>query len=220
MDSVLKNNINVKTVLLGTSNVGKSSLMNRYIYNRFDERDSAPTIGVAFFHKIINKHSAKFDVAIWDSGGQERYRSLMPMYYRKSHLVFICIDLNSISIIKDIYNWLDEVTNNTLEKPLIYIIGTKLDTIDKSQETSIRNLVEKEFPEFPFYTTSSKYNIGIDKVFDNAMDNAIDNRYFSIINSPPSEPIRGSIDIDTIDLSSGNNSYYSSCIGSHSCILM
>jgi len=214
--------INVKTVLLGSSNVGKSSLINRYIHNVFSEWDSAPTIGVSFFHKTIHKYNAKFNLAIWDTGGQERYRSLMPMYYRKSHLVFICIDLNSTTIPKDINYWIEEVTNHTLEKPLIYLVGTKVDTISDSRKLdAIRETVSNNYGEYPFYMTSSKANTNIDKLFNSAMENAVDNRYYSILNSPGLDP-KKSPEIDSFVLEetdNSNNSYYNQCYGSN-CNLM
>lgn len=229
MDTIDKNEtintlgyINVKTVLLGSSNVGKSSLINRYIHNVFSEWDSAPTIGVSFFHKTIHKYNAKFNLAIWDTGGQERYRSLMPMYYRKSHLVFICVDLHSTTILKDIKYWLEEVCHNTLEKPLIYLVGTKVDTIiDQRQITSLVELVSNNYPEYPFFATSSKTNVNIDKLFNSAMDSAVDNRYYSILNSPGLDP-KKSPEIDSFVLEetdNSNNSYYNQCYGSN-CNLM
>lgn len=220
MDTIDKNEtintlgyINVKTVLLGSSNVGKSSLINRYIHNVFSEWDSAPTIGVSFFHKTIQKYNSKFNLAIWDTGGQERYRSLMPMYYRKSHLVFICVDLHSTTILKDIKYWLEEVCQNTLEKPLIYLVGTKVDTItDQRQITSLVELVSNNYPEYPFFATSSKTNVNIDKLFSSAMDTAVDNRYYSILNSPNINSLKPSVEIDSFVLEeSSNNNYYSSC---------
>jgi small GTP-binding protein len=216
--------INIKTVLLGSSNVGKSSLINRYIHNVFSEWDSAPTIGVSFFHKTIHKYNAKFNLAIWDTGGQERYRSLMPMYYRKSHLVFICVDLNSTTINKDINYWIEEVTNHTLEKPLIYLVGTKVDTIsDNRLLDAISETISNNYGGYQFYMTSSKANTNINNLFNNAMENAVDNRYYSILNSPGLDP-KKSTEIDSFVLEKANNdsnSYYSNCYNSTAnCSLM
>ena len=73
-------------VLLGNSNAGKTSLAMRYVNKEFYEIFQS-TIGCSFMAKIVNIDDKKYSLDIWYTAGQERYRSLLPMYYRNANLL-------------------------------------------------------------------------------------------------------------------------------------
>jgi len=111
MNSNFINNkeISIKCVVVGDSNAGKSSLLNRYIRDVFDLHGGEPTIGSSFFHKPIIEDGIKYRFDMWDTAGQERYRSLMPMYYRNSEIVFICFELSRPDFMEQIRYWISEL---------------------------------------------------------------------------------------------------------------
>ena len=80
-----------KIVLLGDTTVGKTSIVCRYYYDKFIDSHET-TIGASFFSKEINN----INLHIWDVAGQERYKSLTPIYYRNSYAAFFVFDINSI----------------------------------------------------------------------------------------------------------------------------
>lgn len=86
--------IRYKLVILGDVAVGKTSLISRIIENKFTDKYE-PSIGVDFASKSINYKEKSFKTQIWDTAGQEKYRSLIPSYIRGANLVIIVFDLTS-----------------------------------------------------------------------------------------------------------------------------
>ena len=83
----------IKCVILGEANVGKTSLITRYLHDKFYQF-SESTIGCAFNNKRYNRNNKEYKLDMWDTAGQERYRAIMPMYYRNADIAFFCIDLS------------------------------------------------------------------------------------------------------------------------------
>ncbi|OWB64672.1 hypothetical protein B5S29_g5906 [[Candida] boidinii] len=107
----------LKLVLLGESAVGKSSLVQRFQSNTFDNNKES-TIGAAFITKKLYLKDSKnenieklINLQIWDTAGQERYKSLTPMYYRNSNVAIVVFDMNELSSFKRAKNWILELKN-------------------------------------------------------------------------------------------------------------
>jgi small GTP-binding protein len=83
-----------KIVFVGDVYVGKTSVMCRFIENKFKETYDS-TVGVDFFSKPINYKGKTLVLQIWDSAGQERYKSLIPSYVRGASIIFIIYDVSS-----------------------------------------------------------------------------------------------------------------------------
>ena len=84
--------IESKIVLLGDSGVGKSSIANRFCRNTFTEAYDV-TIGGAYMQQTVNVDGTVVKLHIWDTGGSDRFRSLVSMYYRDAVAAIICYDL-------------------------------------------------------------------------------------------------------------------------------
>ena len=164
----MNNSIMVKCVLLGNENTGKSSIVYRYIDDTFN-KEPGSTIGCSFYINKTKINNRNVNLNIWDTSGAERYRSLLPMYFRSAHVILICIDL-SIYINEDLVEyWVNEIDNNIdINSKRIYIVGTKSDI--KNEE--YRNYLMKKleiYPEFIYIETSAKNNINISKLFNSCM---------------------------------------------------
>ena len=126
-----------KILLIGASNVGKSSIMTRYVDNIFSE-SYISTIGVDFKIKTLEVNNKIIKLQVWDTAGQERFRSITSSYYRGSSCIIVVFDLSDInSFIDAIEIWLDEIKKNnekTGSNSMVYIVGNKLDKkIDKNK---------------------------------------------------------------------------------------
>lgn len=119
-----------KLVLLGNSGVGKSSLVNRYINKRFSESTEV-TVGVGYHHeKMKLQDGSTLNLDIWDTGGQERYRALMPLYYREAAAAIICYDVSNYSSFEACEYWYRELKQSEPEC-IIFLVGNKDDLPSK-----------------------------------------------------------------------------------------
>ena len=119
-----------KIVLYGKAGAGKSALMMRYVYNRFDyEMES--TIGAAFNSKKITVDKKALTLQIWDTAGSERFNSIVPIYLRGAKVVLLCFQEPDIEEIEYKIGKIME----TNDKADIFLVATKMDlTKDKTYE--------------------------------------------------------------------------------------
>jgi small GTP-binding protein len=117
--------MSVKVILLGDSNVGKTSFVHQYVYGVALE-SITPTIGAAMITKYVNTPSFKGHLNIWDTAGQERYRSLVPLYYRGTNIAIVVYDItNKASFINAKLSALKVQNNN--DDVAIALVGNKTD---------------------------------------------------------------------------------------------
>merc|ERR1719408_820598 len=100
--------ITVKLVLLGDTRVGKSSTVIRFVKDEFDEY-RYPTIGATFLTQSVNLADYVVKFEIWDTAGQEKYRSLAPLYYRGAHAALVVYDITSRESFENAQSWVEEV---------------------------------------------------------------------------------------------------------------
>ncbi|XP_033626891.1 ras-related protein Rab-22A-like [Asterias rubens] len=119
----------VKLCLLGDSGVGKSSIVQRFVCDSYQD-SIPPTIGASFMSKTISVGEKSFKFQIWDTAGQEKYRGLAPMYYRGAAAAVIVYDITSqISFVK-VRDWIRELQQHGPENIVIAIAGNKFDMAD------------------------------------------------------------------------------------------
>lgn len=166
-----------KVCLIGAGGTGKTSLLNRYCYNSFDE-NSKLTVGTNFSTSYINvrfnnsqsEYTNKYIVdSIFDCGGQNRFRSLIPKMLKGSDGVFLVFDLVSYSSFSQLTYWYDLLRENVSESIPILLIGTKSDLLEDSGPEAVReDLIKKFVKEYDldgFYKTSALENYNVLKVF-------------------------------------------------------
>lgn len=128
----------MKVVLLGESGVGKSSLALRFVTNEFKPYSEA-TIGASFMSKSMSipptddekeQNERNISFKIWDTAGQEKYRSLAPMYYRGSSAAILVYDIANPSTFAALQDWVNELNNNGPPGLILAICGNKSDLED------------------------------------------------------------------------------------------
>ena len=128
-DYGLEEPLTVRVVLIGDTQVGKTSLIYKFVRSNFEEQQRS-TIG-AVFHTYEQKYNGNDVVMqIWDTAGREKYKSLGPIYYRDSAAGICVFDVTNKESFLGIENWINEFRRHTVE-PIIYLVGNKVDIEDK-----------------------------------------------------------------------------------------
>lgn len=173
-----------KIVLLGESSVGKSSIVERFQMNIFNDKKSS-TIGAAFINKKIVVDTVKgeptkmINFQIWDTAGQERFHDLTPLYYRNANLALVVYDVtNDHSVVKADY-WINQLEE--FPEIQVVLVGNKVDlesSIDEEELTKLQNShTDKIIGEFK---TSAKLGDGIKEMFEFITKNVGDEYYHGI----------------------------------------
>ena len=122
--------MNLKIVIVGDPSVGKTSLMNRIIKDKFDSNYST-TLGVDFSFKNLLVRNSKIKLQIWDTAGQEKYRSLITSYYKHTDGIIMVFDLTDANSFQNILSsWINHMTTYLHgDFPKLLIIGNKKDLL-------------------------------------------------------------------------------------------
>jgi small GTP-binding protein len=115
-----------KVVFLGNASTGKTSIIRRYCDNAFTE-DQPPTIGSAFVTRPFSTDAGLVQLQIWDTAGEERYRSLVPMYSRGAAVAVVVFDISNRESFDDVETWIHQVRNDVNPRCRILLAGNKLD---------------------------------------------------------------------------------------------
>jgi small GTP-binding protein len=118
----------LKVIIIGDPAVGKTSLLRRIIDNTFSPKYCS-SLGVDFAFKELTVEDTKIKLQIWDTAGQEKYRSLITTYYKLTNGIIIVFDLNDMNSFENIINnWLSHITSYLQEDSTkMLILGNKLD---------------------------------------------------------------------------------------------
>lgn len=123
--------IQFKIIILGDSNVGKTSIIDRYCNDLFSEHDI--TIGVSFQQKFITMDQKKLKLAIWDTAGQEKYRTMTKSFYRNIHGVILVYDVTCSESLSNLEKyWIQELETNATNSYQVMLVGNKIDLRDSS----------------------------------------------------------------------------------------
>ena len=122
----------IKLCLLGDTGVGKSSLVLRFVHDRFEQFSTA-TIGASFMSKNFRIQEQAFKFQIWDTAGQEKYKALAPMYYRGAAAAVVVYDITLESSFESVKRWIKELRQMGPQDIVIAIAGNKKDLTDQRE---------------------------------------------------------------------------------------
>ena len=154
-----------KVLLLGNSNVGKSSLFLRFVDDIWNDT-FVPTIGVDFKIKTLEIDQKKIKMQIWDTAGQERFKNIIASYYRGAHGILLIYDVTEKDSFKNLSNWLIEIEKNANKNVLKVLIGNKTDLEEKRVISYNQG---KEFADMyglKYIETSAKKNMNVREAFE------------------------------------------------------
>ncbi|MHA1292591.1 MAG: Rab family GTPase [Promethearchaeota archaeon] len=155
-----------KILLLGDASVGKTSFTKRYCYNIFNPSERL-TIGVDFHVKTIEILGKKIKLQIWDVGGEERFRFLLPTYCLGANAAFLLYDITRKNTIDNIPEWASIVRQKGGPIPIM-LVGSKLDLASNQRQIPREHGIQiaEKNNMASFVEISAKENINVDKAFD------------------------------------------------------
>uniref|UniRef100_A0A131XZ71 Ras-related protein Rab-21 n=2 Tax=Ixodes ricinus TaxID=34613 RepID=A0A131XZ71_IXORI len=115
-----------KVVLLGEGCVGKTSLVLRYVQNKFNDKHLT-TLQASFLQKNLNIAGKRVHLAIWDTAGQEKFHALGPIYYRDSNGAILVYDITDEDSFQKVKNWVRELRKMLGGDVCLTIVGNKTD---------------------------------------------------------------------------------------------
>ena len=157
--------LSFKIIVIGDSGVGKSCLTMKATKNYFENYYS-PTVGFEFFSFNVKIKDTKIRLQIWDTCGQEVYRSLISGFYRNSSLAILVYSIDNEKSFENLESWLNELKIQGNPDVKIILIGNKADLDDKREITYEQgNNFSKEHGLNLFSETSAKTGFNAQKVF-------------------------------------------------------
>ena len=162
-----------KIILVGSAKTGKTSLIHRYCHDIFNS-ETRPTLGSDYLEKNITRKDMKINLRLWDTAGQDQFRSLSRLYYKEAHGIVLVYDITNEKSFKDLKLWIGDIKQygNGLEEKIL--VGNKSD-LYSDQEVSLMD--GKKFSaeiESPWCQCSAKTGDGVNLVFNNIIDNIIE----------------------------------------------
>ena len=154
-----------KVLLLGNSDVGKSSLILRYVDQVWSDT-FAPTIGADFKVKTLEIDNKQIKMQIWDTAGQERFRNVISSYFRGSHGILLIYDITNRDSFKNLENWLIEIEKNASQNVLKILIGNKNDLVNDREIQSEEGQAFANRNGMEFIETSAKMNTNVTEAFE------------------------------------------------------
>ncbi|KAL1569639.1 Ras-related protein RABH1e [Salvia divinorum] len=153
-----------KLVFLGDQSVGKTSIITRFMYDKFDTTYQA-TIGIDFLSKTMYLEDRTVRLQLWDTAGQERFRSLIPSYIRDSSVAVIAYDVANRQSFFNTSKWIEEVRTERGGDVIIVLVGNKTDLVEKRQVSIEEGDIKAREFGVMFIETSAKAGFNIKPLF-------------------------------------------------------
>ena len=153
-----------KLIFLGDQGVGKSCILNRFMSDSFKE-DYQATIGLDFQSKNVQIDNQDIHLLLYDTAGQEKFRSLIPMYTRDANTILLVYDLCSKESFLHLSDWLKDLTNINMNEVIFALVGNKIDLNDKREVSPEEGQKFSEEHDFIFQEVSAKTGDGFSDLF-------------------------------------------------------
>ena len=162
-----------KLILIGNSGVGKSCILQRYMKHTFEESYKC-TIGVDFLMKSIVINGQTVKLQLWDTAGQEKYKSMVSSYYRGANVALIVFDITNHQSFDSLPMWIENFYKNGPEQKNIILIGNKKDLADLRQVTQQEAEAFSETNNMMYFETSAKEGDNIEYIFNYAAEKLLE----------------------------------------------
>ena len=179
----------IKIVLLGEAGVGKTCLLSRFITGQFD-KETLSTNGASFVSKQIKYEHLKKTLVldIWDTAGQEKFKSLTKFFYKDASIVILVYDITCKESFENLKNyWYQQIKENSDHEIVLGIAGNKSDLYESEAvpEPEARDFAESVNAYFAL--TSAQNNDGVEKLFRDMGNKFLDPNFQEKVNESKKE---------------------------------
>ena len=175
---------NLSFIIIGNSNVGKTCFYTRFHKNQFQDHFLS-TIGIDKNIKYFKYKGEECKIILWDTAGQDRFKSLTKKYYQNSNGIFLFYDVTNKESFNDVSVWMNDINDNTKfegpdgekienreDKITVYLIGNKIDKLERA--ISKEEAEEKaSFYGIKYFEMSCKLNMNISEISSRMIDECI-----------------------------------------------
>ncbi len=160
----MKTNV-YKIIIAGEGGVGKTTLLYKYVNGTF-MTDTTMTIGVQFHMKNVTYNGVNYSLQLWDLGGQDRFRFMLPFYIRGARGAILLYDTTWMASVNNLEEWVGICRSQIKDIPIL-LCGTKIDLVE---QRSVAADYAKSFLEsmnlFDYIEVSAKTGENIEKAFE------------------------------------------------------
>lgn len=154
-----------RVVLIGDASVGKTSILNRLIEDRYDELE-AQTIGANYQLFTQEIDSSRVEMQLWDTAGQEKFRSLIPVYYRNAIAAVAVYDVSNMDSFSHLSDWIEQFQNEAGVAAVVFVVGNKTDLVDDRQVKAEDAESWAHARNYSFFECSAKSGDGVKHLFE------------------------------------------------------
>ena len=172
--------IELKIITLGNSQVGKTSIINRFTSNYFD-KDLINTIGIDSKTHQMKIGEKTINLKIWDSAGQERFRSIQKHYYNQVDGILFVYDITKEDSFKIIESWFDEVKTKAINTLCGVLIGNKSDLEDEREVSTEDGKKLAEQLELNFLECSAFTGDNVEQAFIDLVESILEKKRKKIL---------------------------------------
>ncbi len=191
-----ENDLTIKAILIGDSNVGKTTIIGKYLDKNFSEK-TLNTVGLDLKYVKLNINDMKIKLQLWDTAGQERFRSMTTSYYRAVNVIIIVFDVTSQNSFDHIKEWMNNIKQFAKLGVMKVIVGNKIDLNDERIVTYNEGKNFAESFNIKYFETSAVTREGIVELFETiCKDYSKTNR---------KKPIDSNIKLDNIKSENNDN---------------
>jgi small GTP-binding protein len=190
MDVVDPAVIRGRVVLIGDASVGKTSILSRLVSHRFDP-DQSTTVGANYQMFVTNVGASRIEIQIWDTAGQEKFRSLGPIYYRNALAAVVVFDVTNSDSFDHLPRWITAFRESSGPRTIIVLAANKVDLADCAKVSMDQAREFATANGSRLYETSAFNGAGIQEVFVDLAQALAQNRALSppvVLPGAPAEP--------------------------------
>jgi Ras-related protein Rab-6A len=174
--SINVENQKYKMIFVGDQGTGKTCILNRFATNQFDEQYQT-TIGLDFQSKNVSIHDQDVRLLLYDTAGQEKFRSLIPMYIRESNIILLVYDITRKESFDNIPRWFSDVLNIKSNEAIYVLVGNKIDLKDQRKVTYNEGKKLADEKNIIFEEVSAKTGENFEELFRDKIYESIYRKY-------------------------------------------